>query len=251
MMTIEVQYQQLREEFIAISKIHITSEILEQIKNTYTYEINSKRQISSIKDLRKLIQVLEKRDVLNYDDIKVFHYIQKTYINVPDLEHKLKDYEDRFKSLNSTPNCNMYLYDNANSSTNRNQQTYGITNSLEDTRNTSNVNQVPERLQTRTCKTVSDLNNYKIIKLQETVILKIYENLGRSWKNVCRYMGLKEYQIDEIQNRYPYNLKEQSFQGLHICISQNDPEWKINLLNALEKSRRKDIKEIVEEVLLC
>lgn len=235
-MIIQIQYQQLRDEFIAISKIHITSEILEEIKNTYAHEINSKRQISSIKDLKKLIQVLEKRAVLSYDDIKVFRYIQKTYINVSDLEYKLKDYEDRFKSLNSTPNCNMYLFDNANSSTNRNQQTYNQINSLDDTENTSNVNH---------------RNNYKITELQRTVILKIYENLGRSWKSVCRYMGLKEYQIDEIQNRYPYNLKEQSFQGLHICISQNDPGWKINLLNALEKSRRKDIKEIAEEVLLC
>ncbi|KAK2582840.1 hypothetical protein KPH14_008925 [Odynerus spinipes] len=88
-------------------------------------------------------------------------------------------------------------------------------------------------------------------KLKQIVVLKICEQLGRSWRDVCRYMDLKEYQIDEIQNKYPYNLKEQSFQALQICISEYDSNWKINILHALEKGRRKDIKEFVEKILLC
>lgn len=38
---------------------------------------------------------------------------------------------------------------------------------------------------------------------------------------------------------------------LQIYVSQSDTEqWAINLIRALEKGRRKDLKELVEELIL-
>lgn len=44
------------------------------------------------------------------------------------------------------------------------------------------------------------------------MLSQISERIGRSWRDVARYLGIREYQIDIIQNKYPYDLKEQSYE---------------------------------------
>lgn len=45
-----------------------------------------------------------------------------------------------------------------------------------------------------------------------TVLLQIKDRLGRSWRDVARYLGIKECEIDAVQSKHPYDLKEQSYE---------------------------------------
>lgn len=50
-MTMQMKFKVLLNEFLTISKPYITTEVLEEIKSEYYYQIGSKRKISGIKDL--------------------------------------------------------------------------------------------------------------------------------------------------------------------------------------------------------
>ncbi|XP_015190050.1 PREDICTED: fas-associated death domain protein [Polistes dominula] len=249
-MTVQVKYKDLIEEFVKISKPCVSFENLEEIKNEYSYDIGSKRKISGIQNLEGLIKVLEKYTILAYDDIKPLYYIEKRYIKKSDLITKLKNYEDWYKLMNYPSYYNMYQNDNARSlPKNNHHETCDRRVSLNSLPENSGLNSHNLRLQ-ETPKQLSQTLNNKESKLKQIVVLKVSEQLGRSWRDVCRFMNLKEYQIDELENKYPCNLKEQCNKALHICISQNNSEWKMSLLHALEKGRRKDVKEVVEKILL-
>ncbi|KAL6439989.1 hypothetical protein ACFW04_002975 [Cataglyphis niger] len=85
----------------------------------------------------------------------------------------------------------------------------------------------------------------------DEVLLQLKDRLGRSWRDVARHLDIRECEIDAVQSKYPFDLKEQSYEILRIYISQSDTErWAINLIRALEKGRRKDLKELVEELVL-
>lgn len=245
-MTVQVKYKNLLEEFVKISRPCVSVENLEEIKNEYSYDIGSKRKVSGIQNLEGLIKVLGKYAILAYDDIKPLYDIEKRYIKKSYLVMKLKNYEDWYKLMNYPSYYNMYQNDNARSlPKNNDHETCDRTaslNSLSECSHKLKLYETPEQL--------SKALNSKESKLEQIVVLKVSEQLGRSWRDVCRYMNLKEYQIDELENKYPCNLKEQCNQALRICISQNNSEWKMNLLHALEKGRRKDVKEVVENILL-
>lgn len=46
------------------------------------------------------------------------------------------------------------------------------------------------------------------------MLLKVNEQIGSSWKHICRRLGLKEYNINEIEKNFP-NLREQSYQVIY------------------------------------
>lgn len=83
------------------------------------------------------------------------------------------------------------------------------------------------------------------------VMLEISERLGRAWKDVARHLGIRECEIDATQSKYPRDFKKQTHEILKIYMSQFDrEEWVINLIHALEKARRRDLKEFVEKLIL-
>ncbi|KAL2711882.1 fas-associated death domain protein isoform X1 [Vespula squamosa] len=235
-MTEQMRFKELLNDFLNISKPYITTKILEEIKRKYYYQIGSKRKISSIKDLEGLIKVLEKYTIISYDDIEPLHFINWNYLNsilLIRLQKYESDYDQTILPKNFRQNYNMYKSNNDQDEETCDQM--GLTNSLKE----SNYKSLLSKTET-SCDQ----------KLKEIVIMKVHEKLGRSWKNICRLLGLKECEINEIEYKNSSNLKEQSYQGLRICILQNNSDWKINLLHALEKGRRKDIKDTVEKILL-
>ncbi|XP_076228843.1 fas-associated death domain protein isoform X2 [Nomia melanderi] len=87
--------------------------------------------------------------------------------------------------------------------------------------------------------------------LQQKVLSQICERIGRSWRDTARYLGIPEYQIEIIQHKYPSDMREQSYQALNLCISKYSTDnWKLSLIHALEKARRRDLKELVEKLVL-
>ncbi|XP_039308716.1 fas-associated death domain protein isoform X3 [Solenopsis invicta] len=191
------KYSLLRQDFLNIAEPFIDSNVLDQLKRNYAHEIDSKRKLSQIKDLKTFIRLLEKRNIVSYSNIEPLWYISKTYIHKPDLDNKLQDYENWLKNL-----------------------------------------------------TMPLLSLYDIYQKDE-MIVKIQDRMGRYWRDIARHLGIRECDIDAIQNKYPYDSRDQSREMLLIYTKQSDMEqWAINLIRALEKARRRDLKEIVEELTL-
>ncbi|XP_035723051.1 uncharacterized protein LOC118442027 [Vespa mandarinia] len=241
-MTMQKEFKDLLNDFLNISKPYIDNNALEEIKSEYYYQINSKRKISGIKEFEELIKLLEKYTIISYDNIKQLYFINKIYVKKSNLLIRLEKYESNYNqailSKYFPPNYNMYQSDN-------DEETFDQIrwrNPLEELRYESLLSEVPEQF--------SKTSYNRESELKQMVLLKVNEQIGRSWKHVCRRLGLKENEINEIEKKNSSNLKKQSYQALDICISQNNSDWKINLLHALEKERRKDIKEVVEKILL-
>ncbi|XP_043679388.1 uncharacterized protein LOC122634470 isoform X2 [Vespula pensylvanica] len=232
-MTMQMKFKVLLNEFLTISKPYITTEVLEEIKSEYYYQIGSKRKISGIKDLEELIKLLEKYTIISYDDIKPLYFIS-SYVK-PNLLIRLERYESDYnQAILSKHPCQSYnMYKNNND---QGQETFDqmrLPNSLKESSYKSVLSETAEQF--------SKASYDQELKLKQIVLLKINEQLGRSWKNICRLLGLKECELNEIENKN-LSIKEQSY--------QNNSDWKINLLHALEKGRRKDIRENVEKILL-
>ncbi|XP_018395352.1 PREDICTED: fas-associated death domain protein [Cyphomyrmex costatus] len=249
------KYILLCQEFLNIAEPFIDSDILNQLKCNYAHEIDSKRKLSQIKNLKTFIRLLEKRDIMSYSNIKPLWYISKKYIHKSDLESKLQDYDSWLKTLSPLPWCNVYQSGEIliPSLTSESICSECACNSMLSQLSIENSSKpFNNNLQTLCCNSDQreQYNFYKRRKLQETVILQIKDRLGRSWRDVARHLGITECEIDAVQSKYPYDLKEQSYEILKIYISQSDiKQWAITLIHALEKGRRRDLKELVEQLI--
>lgn len=251
------RYSLLRQTFLSIAEPLIDSNILDQLKRNYAHEINSKRKLSQIKDLQMFIRLLEKRDIMSYSNIQPLWYIMKKYIHKPDLQSKLEDYESWLNTVPLSSLCNKYQSDESSilSPTSESTGSEYTCNSMCDLPESSIESSTKVfSNNTQTLHFNSECEEQYLYKrrklLQETVLLQIKDRLGRSWRDVARHLNIRECEIDAIQSKYPYNLKEQSYEILKIYMSQSNTEWAINLMRALEKGRRRDLKELVEELVL-
>lgn len=244
------KYSALRQEFLSKAEPFIDSKALDELKLNYTHDIDSKRKLSKVTDLQTLIRLLEKRDMVNYDKIEPLRYISKTFVGDPNLESRLHDYENWLGTMPLLYLYNMYQSDEVSmssisqcpSSSNLSQST--IEKSAE------SFSQITQTLHCCSEQERNNLNDKREL-LQQTVLLQLKDRLGRSWRDVARHLEIRECEIDAVQSKYPFDLKEQSYEILRIYISQSDTErWAINLIRALEKGRRKDLKEFVEELVL-
>ncbi|XP_048510532.1 uncharacterized protein LOC105687548 isoform X1 [Athalia rosae] len=86
--------------------------------------------------------------------------------------------------------------------------------------------------------------------IQSMVFLRVSDRLGRYWRDVARYLNVKESDIDKIEAQYNTDLKEKAHAALKIFAAESDTNsWQKNLKIALEQARRKDLKELVEDLL--
>ncbi|EFN73766.1 hypothetical protein EAG_02551 [Camponotus floridanus] len=243
------KYDILRQEFLSKAELFINSGTLDELKLYYKHKIESKRKLSKVTDLQTLIRLLEKRGIVSYDQIEPLRYISKKFVADPNLESKLQDYENFVKNMPQLYLCNMYQSDEV------------PTSSISESPSSSNLSQSTLESSaesfSHTTQTLcfeqeerNNLNDRRKL-LQQTVLLQLKDRLGRSWRDVARHLNIRECEIDAIQSKYPFDLKEQSYQILRMYISQSNTEqWAINLIRALEKGRRKDLKELVEELVL-
>ncbi|XP_015605872.1 uncharacterized protein LOC107272838 isoform X1 [Cephus cinctus] len=88
-------------------------------------------------------------------------------------------------------------------------------------------------------------------QIQRKVFLRISEELGRFWRDLARHLNIRESEIDAIESQTNLDLKNKAYEALKIFASRSDDDsWKSDLLRALDNSRRKDIREMVEKHLL-
>ncbi|OAD62898.1 Death domain-containing adapter protein BG4, partial [Eufriesea mexicana] len=242
----EIKYTCLKEEFLLVTQYHINENILSALKEYYAKYINSNRKLSQIKDLRTLLKILEKRDVLSYNNVDPLLYISIHFLNDLQIESKLRDYKLYLQKIQYPLSYNMYQESNENK--NEKSKLSNITES-----STSQI-KVSNKIENQPISKYKGFkNNFssKEAKLQQTVLSCISERIGRSWRDTVRYLGVPEYEIDMIQTKHTFNLKEQSYEALKLYMIQySDNNWKVNLIRALEKARRRDLKELLENLIL-
>ncbi|XP_012540284.1 fas-associated death domain protein [Monomorium pharaonis] len=245
------KYSLLRQDFLSIAEPCVNNDVLNQLKHNYAHEIDSKRKLSQIKDLKTFIRILEKRDVMSYCNIEPLWFISKKYVNKPDLDSKLQDYENWLeKNAPLLSLYDTYQSDKTSECTGSESTCNSMYNLYQSSIGGSSTTLSNYSTETLHCNPKQEQYNKKRELLQNTVILQIKDRLGRSWRDVARHLGIRECEIDAAQSKYPYDLKEQSYEILKLYISQSDTEqWAINLLHALEKGRRKDLKELVEKII--
>lgn len=250
MLTIVVRYTCLCEEFLSAAQACIDERILGILKEYYAHYIDSNRKLSQIKDLRALLKVLEKRDILNFCNVEPLSYISTTFLNDSVVLNKIRNYNKfRLQNTQYSPLHNMY------------EDTSGSSAEHENNSKTDNKSCAPQPKgqsfklegQQVSHRHVTSPTTYSTQEamLQQMVLSRISERIGRSWRDTVRFLDIPEYQIDAIQNKYPFDLKEQSYEALKLCICKYSTDsWKLNLLRALEKARRRDLKELVEELII-
>ncbi|CAD1473863.1 unnamed protein product [Heterotrigona itama] len=225
----------LREEFLSAAQYHINKNTLNTFKEYYMQYIDSNRKLSQIKDLTTLVKILEKRDILSCYNVKPLLHISNYFSN-ESLQSKIKDYNIYVKNISYSLFCNMYQKTNENI----NKDKCEISNTTENS-----------SLQTTSNKHENEFTLQYEDQKKNVLLSHLSERIGRSWRDTVRHLDIPEYQIDIIENKYPFNLKEQSYEALKLYMTQyNNNNWKINLINALEKARRRDLKELVEKLIL-
>ncbi|KOX78027.1 Death domain-containing adapter protein BG4 [Melipona quadrifasciata] len=239
----EQMYICLREEFVSAAQYRINKSTLNTLKEYYMQYIDSNRKLSQIKDLTTLVKILEKRDILSCYNVKPFLHIL-SYFSNESLQSKIKNYNIYVKSIPYFLSCNMYQEINENT----NEDKCEISNRT----GNSSLQTISNKLEDEfTLQYKDEKRNLSTQETTKQILSHLSERIGRSWRDTVRNLGVPEYQIDIIENKYPFDLKEQSYQALKLYMSQySNNNWKINLINALEKARRRDLKELVEKLVL-
>ncbi|XP_076662163.1 fas-associated death domain protein isoform X2 [Halictus rubicundus] len=190
------------------------------------------KRFSQIKNLSTLIKILEKRDTLNFRNIEPLVDISSNFLNDARISTLIKDYKSYLENTRNSKSCDM----NQDENVKEEQKT-------EPSQDTASSSQ-------------KHLINFKTRleqeeELKKMVLSQTSERIGRSWRDTVRYLGIPEYQIDVIGNKYPFDMKEQSYQALSLCISEYcSDDWKLSLIRALERARRRDLKEMVEKLIV-
>ncbi|XP_060818579.1 fas-associated death domain protein [Bombus pascuorum] len=243
----EQEYICLRKEFLSATENHVDKIKLNILKEYYRQSIDSNRKLSQIKDLSTLLDTLEKRDVLSCYNVEPLLYISNKFFNDFQGQSKLKNYQIYIQNIQYPLLRNMYQESNENKDEDKCKISYI-------TENRSSQVKVLDDVENQSTLQYKDLRSSRPTQesmLQQMILLRISEKIGRSWRDTLRYLQVPEYQIDIIEHKHPFHLKEQSYEALKLYMTQySNNNWKINLMHALEKARRKDLKEIVEKLIL-
>lgn len=192
------------------------------------------------------MKVLEKRDCLNYYNIEPLIYISNNFLNDFQIQRKVRDYKIYVQSIQYL-SFNMYEESKGNKDDNKSK----LSNTSKSSTSQIKVSNKFENQSSLEYKNVKSNLFTQEMELQQTLLSHLSKRIGRSWRDTVRYLNIPEYQIDAIQNKHPFDLKEQSYEALKLYITQHsDNNWKINLIHALEKARRKDLKELSEKLIL-
>ncbi|XP_015123843.1 fas-associated death domain protein isoform X3 [Diachasma alloeum] len=236
------RFSELKEHFIDISGPHVTGEVLESLKEYYSGIIQSKRDKDRVKNIAGLLRILERRDVLRYDSIEPLKEIAKECIRDRILIETLTCYDAEIKTELPLPAINHYKYsvEGSSQSSSRSQ-----THAVNFYPNQTSLPVVPYA--TPSAPTSSG----PVSDVQERVFQRLSENLGKYWRDLARFLNVKECEIDAINEKTYLGTKEKAYEALLIFKSRCDScNWKIKMQQALEKARRKDLAEMINEIML-
>lgn len=85
-------------------------------------------------------------------------------------------------------------------------------------------------------------------EVKQKVYDKIANELGRNWLEFARKLKLRQHYLDELKERHPY-IKDRVYAILRTHENNCQKKfWRSDIMNALEKSRRSDLRDEVDYI---
>lgn len=210
---------------------------LEELKNMFSDEIGSKRRYDRISNVEELIDCLERADELAEDNVVA---LRRMCGNHPSLARALDEYTPPEKVSDT---LNRY-------------QEMRLAEELQQQLRIAPVQLHPPSAPAAVA-TPPPSQNYTspaayTQQKRAAVFKKISEELGRFWRRLGRAAEIGEGAMDEIEQRYPNDLKSQILRLLQLIEEDDchDPKhFLIRLCRALGESGRNDLRKKVEQIM--
>lgn len=211
----------------------VSNSDLDYLKNTFAVEIGSPRKLDRINTIEDLIDCLERGDQISEENVEP---LRNLGMNNMQLQEAL----DSYQRVERTAAVNCYQEQRL----------------AEELRNQLHIN--PQRvLQPPVASGTPAPQNYVTVaqftNAKRAAVYKIIsEQLGRSWRNLGRKLSISEGDMDEIEVRYPQDLKSRILRLLQMFEEDecNDPrQLLLQLCRGLSECGRKDLRRKVEQIM--
>ncbi|XP_034481669.1 fas-associated death domain protein [Drosophila innubila] len=202
---------------------------LDELKELFSSEIGSTRKSDRINTIEELIDCLERGDEISEEKLDP---LRSLGIRNVQLQEALSVYQ---KVEHPRVSVNQY-------------QEQRLAEELQQQLHIS-PQRIPQPVATQqNYVTVAQFTDEK----RAAVFKKISQELGRSWRDLGRKLGIGEGAMDEIEARFPQDLKSRILRLLQIFEEDecNDPrQLLLQLCRGLSDCGRKDLRRRVEQIM--
>ncbi|KAH8251947.1 hypothetical protein KR038_011764, partial [Drosophila bunnanda] len=212
---------------------------INELKTLFTTEIGSQRRYDCIRCVEDLIDCLERADELSEDNVTLLHRMSS---NQPKLIDALNAYTppgvqervNRYQELRLAEEL-------------RDQLRIGAPQVARGTGQTAAPSTAPPPPIQMSMAPAAFTE-----RKRAAVFKKISEELGRFWRRLGRAAGIGEGSMDNIEGRFPHDLKSQILRLLQLIEEDDchDPKhFLIRLCRALGECGRNDLRKNVEQIM--
>ncbi|CAH1117464.1 unnamed protein product [Phaedon cochleariae] len=219
-MAAKVEYLEIRN---SICSMACPDRYLVQIKYKFHREIDSNRLYDRITTLPYLIRILEKRDVLNIACIDAFRLIAKM-LNNKRVDALIEGYGKAKQHVIAPPPAAVH------------RPVLGPIPS----ENLNNMRVSAHHMENN--PVIPLLDSDPLVRVKDLIC----SDIGKKWKDLARAIGVREGEIDLLEERYP-RISDRVQEVLRFHEQKNgNSKWK--LCNALDIARRKDLRMEIQEI---
>ncbi|KAH8342049.1 hypothetical protein KR059_010258 [Drosophila kikkawai] len=209
---------------------------INELKALFSNEIGSQRKYDCIRTMEDLLDCLERADELSEDNVELLHRMSS---NQPKLKEALNAYTppaprepvNRYQELRLAEEL-------------REQLRFGAPQVVPVSAATTTAPPPPAQMTTSPAAFTE--------RKRAAVFKKISEELGRFWRRLGRAAGIGEGSMDNIEERFPHDLKSQILRLLQVIEEDDchDPKhFLIRLCRALGECGRNDLRKNVEQIM--
>lgn len=224
-----------------VKEFNCTDQTLNDLKVLFKSDINSNRRYYSIQTLNDLIQILEKRDVINvhnYDALLKIYGVLNLHNDTLNTGH----ISDINRNISDT------LYLNPNTSNIIQNPNNSNASAFNFNLNSSQLINQASVCKNKCCQSMGCFRYEENTCTKEAYQL-ICEEIGSKWKDLARALDIREADIDDLERCSRIYDRTMKVLLKHEKISRNKFEWACNLKNALQKARRGDLRIKIEKII--
>lgn len=207
-----------------------TNADLDDLKEMFSKEIGSIRNRDRISTIEEFIDCLERNDEISEENIGPLRALGQGNVS---LQEAISVYQ---KVENTRASVNQY-------------QEQRLAEELQQHLHISTQRSIPQPVASpQNYVTVAQFTDEK----RAAVFKKISQELGRSWRDLGRKLSIGEGAMDEIEARFPQDLKSRILRLLQIFEEDecNDPrQLLLQLCRGLSDCGRKDLRRRVEQIM--
>ncbi|XP_017844152.2 fas-associated death domain protein [Drosophila busckii] len=201
---------------------------LDELKSMFASEIGSIRKSDRISTVEDLIDCLERNDQINEENVEPLRSIAAGNVQ---LQEALNEYQPM-------PISRTFNY----------YQDQRLAEELQQQLHINKVRAQPAVPQQQKYVTVAAFTEEK----RSAVYKKISQELGRSWRELGRRLDISEGTMDDIEQRFPNDLKSRILRLLQLFEDDecNDPrQLLVQLCRGLGECGRNDLRRKVEQIM--